>query len=367
MRSGDAVELFSWRIFVRLAAILGAVATLSFFLVSHPVARAQAQRLSQSEWTGIKCIIAIGDIHGDAPAMIKILRELQLINSTNQWSGGDCHLVMMGDLLAGDPQSDIVLDLLMQLTLQAEAAGGRVHSLLGNHDLRVASGLFDKMSKAERLAFVPPEMVGQVKVKKYLREQFLGDGKYAAWMASRPLAIKLNNDRLFVHAGFDKLALSYTLDELNALARQWILYFQGRAVMPSPETQWVVGLKGGRFKDDIGPAFLRDFKVNHKMIGTSKRPSGCMTRGDLRRIHDHFGVKHQVVGHAPTPNGNIIDCHPYYGDRVTLLDTRISDEMLGQLSALKITEAGTMIHYIERSAQPTVGIGSECKDALTFP
>ncbi len=79
-------------------------------------------------------IVAIGDVHGNYSGLVSIMKEAMLIDNDNRWIGGNTLLVQTGDLL--DRGADIrqVLDLIMSLQSQAEAAGGKVMVLLGNHE-----------------------------------------------------------------------------------------------------------------------------------------------------------------------------------------------------------------------------------------
>ena len=64
-------------------------------------------------------LVAIGDVHGDF----------------DHWTGGKTTLVQTGDLLDRGPKPREVMDLMMALEKEAGQAGGRVVSLLGNHEM----------------------------------------------------------------------------------------------------------------------------------------------------------------------------------------------------------------------------------------
>jgi hypothetical protein len=80
-------------------------------------------------------IVAIGDLHGDLSATRNALLLAGVIDENDLWVGGTTVVVQTGDQLdRGDDELEI-LDLLDALTLQAQAAGGAVHVLNGNHEL----------------------------------------------------------------------------------------------------------------------------------------------------------------------------------------------------------------------------------------
>ena len=93
-------------------------------------------------------IIAIGDIHGDYQVFIKCLLMANLIDYNHNWIGGDTYLIQLGDTLDGkrpgvkiDPEflkqsGEVeIIRYLLYLDSQAKTKGGRVISLIGNHEL----------------------------------------------------------------------------------------------------------------------------------------------------------------------------------------------------------------------------------------
>jgi hypothetical protein len=101
--------------------------------------------LSNVPWAGPSVLpqperlIAIGDLHGDLDATRRVLRLAGVLHSEkDEWIGGKTVVVQIGDQLdRGDDEID-VLALLYKLRKQAQAAGGGVHVLLGNHETMTA-------------------------------------------------------------------------------------------------------------------------------------------------------------------------------------------------------------------------------------
>ncbi len=87
---------------------------------------------AQYTWSDVPRIVAISDPHGAYAAMVKTLKNADVIDGDRNWSGGDTHLVITGDLLDRGADSRKVMDLVMQLEAQADAAGGMVHLLQMN-------------------------------------------------------------------------------------------------------------------------------------------------------------------------------------------------------------------------------------------
>jgi hypothetical protein len=93
-------------------------------------------------------IIAIGDIHGDYYIFIELLKMSKVINNDLKWIGKDTFVVQMGDTLDGKrPDINIqnsflkttgeieLTKLILHLDKEAKKQGGRVISILGNHEL----------------------------------------------------------------------------------------------------------------------------------------------------------------------------------------------------------------------------------------
>src|SRR5512135_829734 len=82
----------------------------------------------------VRRVVAFGDVHGDYPRFVELLRTAALVDAKNAWTGGGTHLVLAGDFVDRGDYSAQVLDLLMALEPQARQAGGQLHALIGNHE-----------------------------------------------------------------------------------------------------------------------------------------------------------------------------------------------------------------------------------------
>lgn len=171
-----------------------------------------------------KRIVAIGDIHGDWKALITALKVSNLVDSQLNWKGGQTHLVQVGDVLDrggrsttwGDEQSEWkILKLLFTLQDQAKEAGGRVHILLGNHELMNVQGDF---------RYTSPLSINDFRGKRY--QMLKPQGQIAQQLADRAKAVVKIGGWLFSHAGLRfPLANKYQLREINQLVKD---YLQGK-------------------------------------------------------------------------------------------------------------------------------------------
>jgi hypothetical protein len=105
------------------------------------------------------------------------------------------------------------LDLLMSLEKQASAAGGRVHALVGNHEVMNLVGETRDMT---------PEIFETFGGEDAARAAFGPRGRYGRWLRSKPVMAKLG-DTVFMHAGinpdFDD---EVSIDAINRRARREI-------------------------------------------------------------------------------------------------------------------------------------------------
>lgn len=148
-----------------------------------------------SSYTGVEKIAALSDIHGQYDLMKEILQNNEIIDGDGNWSFGNGHLVIVGDVFDRGPMVTEILWLIYDLEMQAKEAGGRVHYLLGNHeymvlhkDLRylnpryhMISGLFD---------------VGYDEL--YGPNTILG-----RWLRSKHTLLRIN-EHVFVHGGISQ-------------------------------------------------------------------------------------------------------------------------------------------------------------------
>ncbi|WP_425147223.1 metallophosphoesterase [Deinococcus sp.] len=84
---------------------------------------------------------AIGDIHGELSTLRTLLQRARLTDFEDNWLGDGATLVFLGDLLDRGPDGAGVLHLARHLERQAAETGGRIVSLLGNHEVMLLAAL----------------------------------------------------------------------------------------------------------------------------------------------------------------------------------------------------------------------------------
>ena len=209
-------------------------------------------------------MVAVGDVHGAFDNFVAILRAAQVIDNRNRWIGRRTVLVQTGDILDRGPDSRKAIDLLRRLERDAQRAGGRVVSLLGNHELMrlisdwryVSAGEIEafrngdsaqlreqvlvalneqaaQRAKAEgrehdaaayREQFLKEVPLGMIE----LRQAFGPQGEYARWVRERPTVARINGV-LFLHGGISPEIAPLGCEGINAAVSKEL------AALPPPE------------------------------------------------------------------------------------------------------------------------------------
>jgi predicted MPP superfamily phosphohydrolase len=288
-------------------------------------------------------IIGIGDVHGDIVGFASILYELGVIAKTGSWQGGGTHVVLNGDLVGGR-NARLLLRMIRRLKAEAAPYGGAVHCLLGNHDVQVFSKRYQKREGKTLFQKYPVKNAGKPTVK----HAFSQDTELARWTRERNAVTRIG-DTLFAHAGLNVWALRHHVKRINATVRAWIRYWQGVGDPPDPSTEWAaLGPESDWSAPFTGPLWTRSFRVPQNRKAADRDDTGAPTVEEIDRVLRKYRVRRMVVAHNPNPESEILLEHPKYGDRVIMIDTRISDRKKGRLSCIDIQGDEVLVHYPKR-------------------
>ena len=270
--------------------------------------------------------------------MLRILLGLDLVDGEGSWNGGQRHVVFIGDLNDRGPDSVAVMDLVMDLEIQALATGGSVTALVGNHEMLAADGDYRFVRAVEVLAlerFWYGDSNG-------LHAVFRGNSPWSRWMRSRPTLVKFDST-LFVHAAVDRWALQMDPDVINTLVSGWMAHFQGMAEAPDESTFWLTT------EQDEGPLWSHRYRVDLATKSAMESEKAMVSS-----VLSHLGTARVVAGHVITRamGCDIAYPHPVFGDAVAVIDTGISSAFGGRLSALEIDGDIVRPRYFERGDIP---------------
>lgn len=343
---------------------------------------------------GIDRVVAFADVHGAYAELHGLLRETGILDTQDRWAAGRTHLVSLGDLLDRGADSRKVMDLLMRLQGEAQAQGGQLHVLLGNHevmnilgDLRyVAAGEYasyaDLESPAERTAMrqaweiahgpgsgaafdqkFPPGYFGH-------RAAFSPKGKYGQWLLTLPAAI-VQNDTLFMHAGPSNALRGMTVPELNLRYRTALADYlelagrleQAELLQADDDYHERPGLAKERLaafaaaSGGTPDAALTDAVQRFEAVATSALLSQdgpnwyrgaalCNEAAEadvLLPLLQQFGAVRLVVGHTLTRNARATT---RFDGRVIKLDAGLNRAVYkGRAAALVLDPSGPTVRY----------------------
>ncbi len=248
-------------------------------------------------------IFTMGDIHGGYYELIELLKNNGIIDKNLKWNWGKGHLVFLGDLFDRGDYVTECLWLIYRLEHEAKKAGGRVHLLLGNHELMVMYGdTRDISRKYEYLS----------RYLEFNLEQFYGnDFEIGNWLRSKKTVIKIN-DNIFVHGGFSPEFLDSGIDmqELNNMAYRYL-----NNKLDSTEiadTELIIG--------DNGPFWYRGYFGNWN--GYEQ-----ITEESVNKTLEFFNVSKIIVGHT-----NVDQIKSLYNRKIYATDIPyyLSDEIVLQ-------------------------------------
>lgn len=243
-------------------------------------------------------LFVASDVHGHYGALVGALRGRGLVGEDAEWVGGDARLWVLGDLFDRGRDGLMVVRLLRRLAAEAAEAGGRVDTLLGNHELL---------------------MLGS---KRFGGEGFTdADGQ----------------DRQFLHwwvlnGGFEDDLEELTEDEDAWLRARRVIHLADRSLLVHSDTESY--LEYGRSVEAVNEAvravldsdepeewwrLFRELTRRHEFMG----PQGP---GRVRGMLRAFGGEELVHGHSTIPDttglspGEVTEARRYCEDMVLNVD-----------------------------------------------
>ena len=257
------------------------------------------KEVKKLEYTGNFKIGAVSDIHGQYDTFIKLLRNNGVINKKNKWTFGNGHFIVAGDMFDKGSQVTEVLWFLYDLEKQAEEKGGKLHVLLGNHEVMVLNG---------NLRSVHPKYkeVGKILEKPFNalfnKSTVLGD-----WLRTRPVVLKVNNI-LFTHGGLhpELITKGLSMKDINSQFKQQLV---------ESELSEKRNELGNYLHRGNGPIYYRGYFQGE--IATTQQIDDLLA---------YFNIKNIVVGH--TTHRNI---ETRYNGKVIVIDANMKSGNAGEI------------------------------------
>jgi hypothetical protein len=346
----------------------------------------------------VERVVAFADVHGAHEELTTLLRSAGVVDPALRWSGGRTHLVSLGDLLDRGADSRKVMDLLMRLQGEAEAAGGRVHVVLGNHEAMNVLGDLRYVDPGEYAAYAAEEDAAErVQAKGAFlarqpgateadferlfpigyfghRHQLGPDGRYGRWLLSLPVAVKIN-DTAYMHGGPSTLLRERGLEQLdrdyraalqNYLVAEAALRKAGLIVLedayarrPDAAAARLAAMPPGDAATALAPLVER-FKAadDEPLLGRSGPNwdrgaafcNECAEADVLRPWLAAVGARRLVLGHTVARNGTVVS---RFDGAVVKLDAGMNRAVYKGHPAMLITDgAGSRVGYVLPDTAP---------------
>lgn len=229
-------------------------------------------------FNGVSKVFAVGDVHGAYDSLLTLLSANGIIDDSINWSFGDGHLVFIGDLFDRGEKVTELLWFVYKLWNQSALSNGKVHVLLGNHELLVLNNDYRYLN--EKYVFLTRGLnidYGSL----FTTNSILGN-----FIRSFKVSVVINSV-LFVHAGISSQMVDkkITLEEFNktfylVLNQQQNNILTDRNVVIYSEAI-----------SDRGPFWYRGYVTQSNIVPRA-------TKQEIDRVLNFYGVNTMVIGHT---------------------------------------------------------------------
>lgn len=262
--------------------------------------------IKKLEYKGSFNVAAISDIHGQYATVLKLLKNNEIIDVNENWNFGNGHFVITGDVFDRGAHVTEVLWFLYNLEKQAEQAGGKVHLLLGNHDVMVLNGnlrsIHPKYTETAKILGKPFNVL-------FNKESVLGN-----WLRTRSVLVKING-MLFTHGGFhpDLVSKGLSLRQINSEFKQELV---------ASELSKDRSELGNYLHRGNGPIYYRGYFQGE-----------LATTEQIDQLLKHFQITNIIVGH--TTHRQI---ETSYDGKVIVIDANMKSGEMGEILLWKNKE-----------------------------
>ena len=228
-------------------------------------------QIEKSEYDKAKRLLVLSDIEGNFGALRKLLQVNNVIDENLNWKFGDGHLVLIGDLFDRGELVTEVLWLIYSLEEKANADGGHVHFILGNHEIMNLSG---DLRYLQKKYLDNANLLHQNYVSLYDENSELG-----RWLRTKNVVEKIGNI-LFAHGGISAYIniMNISVPEVNKLARPYY----------ADTTYKYADSRSDAIFSDFGPFWYRGY-YNKSNPNISLQIDSTLSQ---------FSVDHIITGHT---------------------------------------------------------------------
>lgn len=238
-------------------------------------------------------LICISDIEGEFGAFRKILIANNVMNELYEWTFRTGHLVLIGDFFDRGENVTEVLWLIYHLEQEAKTMGGKVHFILGNHEI---------MNMQDDIRYVNGKYLKNAELLKVdYKQWFKPNTELGRWLASKNIIEQIGNV-IFTHGGISENVnqLSMSLAEINELCRPY--YYSSKEQ------------RNARFGDRLKLLFGSDGPFWYRGYANAEA-----TQQQVNTTLMLYNAEAVVIGHSV-----VDEVSTFYDNRIIDIDTKHS-------------------------------------------
>ena len=256
-----------------------------------------------AQFDSVGKFFVFSDTHGEFGYTTELLKAQNIIDDSLNWAFGEGHLVIDGDLVDRGRHVTELLWLVYKLEQQAKNAGGKVHYLLGNHEIMVMQN---------DLRYINPDYEKICSLLTISYDQLYSDNtELGRWLRSKKIAMKINNV-LFVHGGLnpDIIEKGYTIAQINEIVHN-SLSLSRDSIKAVDSLKYIYGsfgpfwYRGYHYETDKYPqtpadqveALLSFYKVDKIVVGHTVVDSiAPLYEGKVYAVNQDYELKEEYEG-----------------------------------------------------------------------
>jgi len=262
--------------------------------------------------------LALSDIEGNLEAFVMILQDAGVIDTNYNWTFDNGHLFFIGDMFDRGNNVTECLWLLYRLESQAEELGGKIHFVIGNHDI---------MNMIYDFRYVAQKYITNVELmNETLESIYASNTELGRWLRTKNLIEKVG-PFIFVHGGISQqvTTLNLSYDEIN---------YWGRFRMDSEcQSNDCNIINGG---SDYGIYWYRGMAEED------------LTQQQVNTIISSFDGEMVVIGHTAFDNITLL-----YENKVICIDLHHKENFMNGFMSALYYENGNLYDFYTDGANQT--------------
>jgi len=249
----------------------------------HEINLRPVPKMNKSIFKNVDSLFVVGDVHGRYNQLINLLQKSNIIDKELNWIAGRSHLVFLGDLFDRGNDVTKVLWFIYTLEQQAEEVDGKVHLVLGNHEIMT-------MSKDLRYISAKEATIAGVYGVKYDYMYHPTKSLLGSWLLSKPSVLKIDKS-ILAHGGIVDLGTN-SIEDFNHTVNRYMknpIFLEIMKDEPDSLKYDIQTWKEMRyfFYYEEGPFWYRGY-VNYDTL-----------QPQLNRMLNKYNSKVHIVAHTP--------------------------------------------------------------------